>query len=87
MDKKHFEIIDGVIDGDVIYIKNEIVLANARGGVKFDFERVVEELNSLENERKRKNKEIVELKWKNENLCDVIYGVIAYIKLKSKEWL
>lgn len=82
MTKNYFEIIDDIIDNDIIYIKNEIVLANARGHTKLSLERVVKELNSLEHERISKNKEIAKLRKREERYQGVISGLLDFLELK-----
>ena len=80
MTENYFEIIDDNIDNNIIYIKNEIVLANARGRTKMSLERVVKELNRLEHERKRKNAEIAKLRKREERYQGVISGLMDFLE-------
>lgn len=80
MDKEHFKIINDNVD-------DKLIRAYARGGIDLDLSQIVTELNSLEEQRRRKNEEIEKLHWEHNQLYDIVDGIVAYIKLKSKGWV
>ena len=63
-------------------VDEELVIANCRGGTKLNLERIVKELNSLEDERKRKNAEIAKLRKREERYQGIISGLMDYLELK-----
>ena len=63
-------------------VGGELVIANCRGGTKLNFEQIVKELNSLEDERKRKNAEIAKLRKREERYQGVISGLMDFLELK-----
>lgn len=63
-------------------VDGELVLANCRGGTKLNLERIVKELNRLEDERKRKNAEIAKLRKREERYQGVISGLLDFLELK-----
>lgn len=69
-------------------IDGELITANCRGGTKLNLERIVKELNSLEETRLKKGRKIAKLQKREEKYQRVISGLMAYIELKvnSELW-
>lgn len=59
-----------------------IVIAHCRGDVAMDLERVVKELNSLEDGRRSKKTEIARLRCRENRYQGIISGLKDYIALK-----
>lgn len=73
MKENYFKLLKDV-DEDM-----NVIYANARGGVKYTLREVEEELNSLEETRHRKDKQIKKLRSREEKLQQFVYGVMALL--------